>query len=110
MTEGWFKDDYLILFAEPEIAAASDRYAISEWLPGYEVVGLRSWGAFIVRNSSSQTYSVPTVAPERLHLLSFALPKDRFAFQPDERFNGKIKFYVQPIRFGGSPEIGENIT
>jgi hypothetical protein len=29
MTEGWFGDDYLILFDEAEVASASDRYSIS---------------------------------------------------------------------------------
>jgi hypothetical protein len=64
MTEGWFKDDYLILFVDSEIPAASQRYAISERLPDYQVVGLCGWDDFIVRDAKGQTYSVPTVGPD----------------------------------------------
>ena len=42
MDEGWFGNDYLILFAQWELRSASERYVISDWLPGYEVVGLSS--------------------------------------------------------------------
>jgi hypothetical protein len=34
MKEGWTGDDYLILFDESEIATATDRYALSQLLPG----------------------------------------------------------------------------
>jgi len=30
--------------------------------------------------------------------------------QPDERFRGKIKWYVKPIMFGGSPTAKENMA
>ena len=34
MHEGWYGDDYVIIFAESEIADFSDRYAVSIFLPG----------------------------------------------------------------------------
>jgi hypothetical protein len=61
MTEGWYGDDHLILFDEAELASASDRYAISELLPGYRVIGLRGWDDFILQDSTGRTYNVPTV-------------------------------------------------
>jgi hypothetical protein len=59
--EGWFGDDYLILFAGSELRAACKRYAISDWLPGYEVVGLKGWDDLIVRDAGFRTYSIPAV-------------------------------------------------
>ena len=59
--EGWFGDDYLILFSPAEIAVASESYALTEWLPGFELLGLRNWDDFIVRDSSGQVFVVPTV-------------------------------------------------
>jgi len=46
MTEGWFGDEHLILFDEAEVASASDRYGISQSLPGCRVIGLRDWDNF----------------------------------------------------------------
>jgi hypothetical protein len=48
MLEGWHDDDYLILFDESEVAAASDRCEVLRLLPGFKVLGLRSWDDFIV--------------------------------------------------------------
>jgi hypothetical protein len=110
MREGWHNDDYLILFDEPEIAAVSDRYQISRMLPGYKIVGLRSWDDFLVRDAAGHTYTIPAVVPDLRHRSPFALPNDQAVLQGDDRFAGKIKWYVKPILFGGSPDMGENLT
>jgi hypothetical protein len=49
MTEGWFGDEYLVSFNEAEIASASDRYSISRFIPGYQLIGLRGWDDLIVK-------------------------------------------------------------
>jgi hypothetical protein len=110
MREGWHKDDYLILFDEEEISAVSDRYAISQSLPGYQVVGMRGWDDFIVRDTAGRTYSLPTLVPDPRHLAPVVLPNDRTVLKSDDRFTGKIKWYVKPILFGGSPDPDENLT
>ncbi len=110
MREGWHNDDYLILFDEAEFAGASDRYHISEVLPGYRIVGLRGWEDFIVQDRAGQTYSVPVVAPDLRCLATFVPPNDRTLLKADDRFTGKIKWYVKPVVFGGSPDLGENLT
>ncbi len=110
MNEGWHGDDYLILFDESEIASASDRYAIAQSLPGFEVLGLRSWDDFIVRDPLGHTYSVPTVPANAQHLSPFSIPKDAPRLRSDERFRGKIKWYVKPIVFGGDPNLGGNVA
>ena len=63
MREGWLGDNYRILFDESEIPLVSERYAISNSLPGYQILGLLGWDDFIVRSSAGQAYSVPTVPP-----------------------------------------------
>ena len=110
MNEGWYGDDDLILFAEPEIREAGKRYAISEFLPGLQVVGLRGWDDFIVRDTDGRTYSVPTVPVELQYLKPFSLPDPALVPEPDERFRGKIKWYTKPVVFGGDPNFGDNMT
>jgi hypothetical protein len=99
----------LILFDRQEIAAASDGYAISQWLPGYDVTGLRGWDDFIPRDCAGQTYSVPTVPAVPQHLSAFTLPDSGVKLAPDPRFRNSIKWYVQPIVFGGDPKGGKNL-
>jgi hypothetical protein len=66
--EGWYGSDHLLLFNETEIASASDRYAVSQFLPGYKVIGLRCWDDFILEDASGARYCVPTVPTVAEHL------------------------------------------
>jgi hypothetical protein len=109
MREGWNSEDYLILFDEDEIRAASEKYSISTLLPGHEVVGLCGWDDFIVRDREGRISTVPTVPVDTKHLASFQLPESSGKLRTDERFLGKIKWYVKPIVFGGDPSHGENL-
>jgi hypothetical protein len=109
MTEGWHGEDYLVIFETSDVDAVSECYGISAQLPGYRIVGLRGWDDFIVRNSQGQTYTVPTVPLDSQYLKPFKLPEDISTLQSDERFTGKIKWYVKPVVFGGDPAIGENV-
>jgi len=110
MTEGWYGDDHLILFDEAEVASASDRYAISQFLPGYRVIGLRGWDDFILQDSMGSTYSVTTVPAVTEYLSPFTLPPAGSTPSPDDRFQGRIKWYVKPVAFGGDPTLGENVV
>jgi hypothetical protein len=109
MNEGWVGDDYLILFDESEVATMTERYAFSQFLPGYEVLGLRGWDHFIVRDSQGRTFSIPTVPLELKYLSPFAIPERMEDLRPDARFRGKIKWYLKPIVFGGDPGARENM-
>jgi len=109
MNEGWFGDDYLILFADSELDAAGDRYGISRWLPGYELLGLRGWDDLIVSDGAGQTYSIPAVPIDPAYLVPFSIPKKGAILEHDHRYAGKIKWYVKPIVLGGSPTDEENI-
>jgi hypothetical protein len=110
MNEGWLGEDYLILFDESEVAAASDRYEISQLLHGCQVIGLRGWDDFILQDSAGRTYSVPTVPTDPKYLSPFPLPEVGAKLIPDPRFSGRIKWYVMPTVFGGDPDIEKNLT
>jgi hypothetical protein len=98
MTEGWYGDDHLILFNEAEVSSASDRYAISQFLPGYRVIGLRGWDDFILQDSRGSTYSVTTVPAVAEYLSPYTLPPAGSSLSPDDRFQARIKL----VRKAGS--------
>ncbi len=107
MNEGWHDEDYLILFAPSEIESTTERYGLPKFLPGYEVVGLRGWDDLIVRDSAGQTYTVPSVPLDTRYMSPYSIPAGDLA--PEELLAGKIKWYVQPIAFGGDPELESNL-
>src|SRR5437660_7323047 len=107
MREGWVSDDYLILFDDSEVTAALERYSLS--LAGYEIVGLRNWDDFIIRDRNGNTYCVPTVPAIPEYVSTFSVP-DVGALQSDARFSGKIKWHVKPIVFGGDPQQEDNVA
>jgi hypothetical protein len=109
MNEGCVGDDYLILFDESEVATLSDLYTFSQFLPGFQVLGLRGWDDFIVRDSQGRTFSIPIVPSELKYLSPFAIPERTEDLRPDARFRGKIKWYLKPIVFGGDPSARENM-
>src|SRR5882757_863568 len=110
MREGWHGEDYLVLFDESELVAASERYDVSRLLPGFMVLGLRSWDDFIVRNAIGENYSVPTLPVDPQCLSAFSVPGHGTVLQPDGRFAREIKRYLKPIVFGGDAGVGENLV
>ncbi len=110
MIEGWHHDDYLVLFGEEELATASERYRIAQWLPGFTVVGLRGWDDFIVRDQEGRHFTVPTVPADPEHLVPFGTPARGADLRHDPRFTGRIKWYIKPVALGGDPQLGENLT
>lgn len=111
MIEGWHYEDYLIL-CENQVEAdqLADRYALSTFLPGYVLVGLKGWDDFIVSDSSGKTHTVPTVPLAATDLRPFSFGTSDFTLRADERLAGKIKWHVHPIVFGGDPSAEQNIA
>lgn len=107
MNEGWLKQEYLILFTASEIESITLHYGLPKFLPGYKVVGLRGWDDLIVRDSVGQTYTVPCVPLDTKYLAPYNIPAGDLT--PEELLSGKIKWYVQPIAFGGDPELESNL-
>jgi hypothetical protein len=110
MKEGWLNGDYLILLDEAEVAAFTAPYGIDRYLPGFSIVGLRGWDDFIVADQEGRRFTVPTVPLLESHLQPFESPVDASALRADARFIGKIKWYIQPVVFGGDPSPGDNLT
>jgi len=110
MVEGWHGDLYLILFEGPEVSSASLRYRVSEHLPGYDVVGLRGWDDLIVRDPAGGTFVIPVVPLDPQYLSPFQAPTSSVRLQSDDRFTGRVKWYIKPVVFGGDPDICENLT
>jgi hypothetical protein len=109
MREGWHGSDYLILFEGEEIPQASSRYDIAAALPGYHLLGLRGWDDFIVQNESGEVATVPTVPCDPQHLEAFAVQLNGLELRTDARVAGRIKWYLQPVVFGGDPSVGPNL-
>ena len=39
----------------------------------------------------------------------FQMPPSKINLERDDRFEGKIKWYVKPVIFDGDPNIGDNL-
>lgn len=111
MIQGWHNKGYLILFDErDEASAMHDLYAIASVLPDFTLVGLMGWDDFILRDASGQLFTAPTVPLLRGHLRPLTSRVDPAKVRPDARFTDRIKWYVQPILFGGDPDSQQNMT
>lgn len=87
MTEGWHGDDYIIVFGHEEAFAISKACDLGSTLPGFSVLGLRSWQDFIVQDQAGATFTIPSVPLDARYLaeLNFPEPSD---LEPDARFVG----------------------
>lgn len=83
---------------------------MAKYLPGFEVVGIVGWDDLIVRDSDRNTYRVPSVPMHKKYLEPYSVPPNASDVENDDRFAGRVKWYVQPLVFGGSPSDDENMT
>jgi hypothetical protein len=109
MNEGWLGDKHFILFTETESQLASSRYAIGRLLPGFVIVGLRGWDDFLLRDTEGCFFTIPTVPLDRQYLEPTPPPNQSARLEADARFSGKIKWYRQPIVFGGDADSDDNM-
>jgi hypothetical protein len=108
MREGWNNGDYLIIFSEEESDAKTMEYGISDFLPGYRLVGLRGWDDFLVIDQHGVLFAVPTVPLSLEYLEAFELPPE-VSLEADDSYKGKVKWYEKPLIFGGDPNAEENL-
>lgn len=111
MKDGWFNQEYFSLYeTNEEATSATARYELPGYLPGFFVVGLKFWDDFILCDTEGRYYTVPTVPLAREELKAFSFPAEPLKLRADPKFAGKIKWYIQPIVFGGSPSTQENMA
>jgi hypothetical protein len=72
-------------------------------------IGSAGWDDFIVQDVAGRSYSIPTVPLDFQYLSPFNIPPNVNLVKA-ERFEGKVKWYVKPIGFGGDPKAEDNIT
>jgi hypothetical protein len=109
MTEGWEHEVYFLFFDDDESHRLTVSYGIQSHLPGYQLLGLRSWDDFIVADEDGQLFTVPCVPLAEQYVSRCAHLPQPASLVPDERFAGRIKWYVTPIIFGGDPQLGDNV-
>jgi hypothetical protein len=109
MKEGWLNNEYLILFEE-QSASLEKAYGFPELLPGFGLIGIRSWDDFLVQDERQDLFTVPTLPLMREHLAAYEFKQPLENLVPDERISGKIKWYVTPLVFGGEPTAEENTS
>ena len=110
MREGWSNDNYWSLSEDQaESERLTDIYGLADYLPDYIIVGLKGWDDFILCDHASQYFLVPTVPLVRTYIEPFRFPAEPMRLELDERFTNKIKWYVQPIVFGGDPTDESNM-
>jgi hypothetical protein len=106
--EGWCDRGYLQLFREESVLAMTDAYSLGAFLPGMVAIGLIGWDDLLVRDSAGLTWTVPTL-PMRSKYLENSVIDINSEVIPDRELTGKIKWYVSPLLFGGSPTDASNI-
>jgi hypothetical protein len=109
MIEGWYVNDYLILFDEPESEQLTEGYRVRQYLPELTVVGILGWDDFILRDQAGQLFRAPTVPLLQKYVDELEQIPDASRLTPDVRFSGKIKWYTKPVVFGGDPRSEENM-
>jgi len=63
----------------------------------------------MVTDSVGKVFTVPTVPMIERYLQPCVLPVT-LSLALDERFQGKIKWYIKPIVFGGDPNAEDNLS
>lgn len=111
MKDGWFNDEYFALYeSQQEAAGATGRYGLSAYLPSLFIIGLKFWDDFILCDTEGKYYTVPTVPLTREYTQPYPFPAESLKLRSDAKLAGKIKWYIQPIVFGGSPSDQKNIA
>ena len=111
MITGWLDRDYLTLFDDQiEAIQKTQEYGITDVIANFTLIGLISWDDFILKDKNGAIFSVPTVPLDQQFLKPINLVIDQTKIKADSSIQDKIKWYIQPIVFGGSPTSNENIA
>lgn len=64
----------------------------------------------MAESGTDKLFRVPTVPLRIEEKAEWVTSGDWISLKSDGRFQGRIKWYVQPIVFGGDPKPGKNIV
>jgi len=88
MKDGWHNDEYFALYENrAEAEAATERYRLANYLPGYLIVGLKFWDDFILCDSEDKYYTVPTVPLVREELRASSFPTESLKLRADTKLS-----------------------
>jgi hypothetical protein len=111
MKDGWYNEEYFSLAeSQQEAMQLTAEYGIPESLPGYFFIGLIGWDNFILSSDDGSYFRVPTVPLVYEELEPYQFPGEKIRMEFDPRLNGKVKWYITPLIFGGSPTDKKNMT
>ena len=108
MIEGWAKEEYFSLFDEEESKKLTSKYEIDKMLPGFFLIGIIGWDDFLLFKEG-QLFRCPTVPATLEYVEKLDQMKMPNELQIDEKLKAKIKWYIKPLVFGGSPTEESNI-
>ena len=109
MTEGWHGDEYLVLLSDDEVAPMTSQYELGNFLPGFQLVGLRGWDDFIVRDGHGKLFTAQTIPLDAQNLKPLETSIDTRSIRPDDQLSGRVKWYIKPLIFGGDPQAKDNM-
>lgn len=107
--EGWFDEQYFILFSPDEYEKAGSLYRLSEEIGPALVVGMRGWDDLLIRGADGESFSVPML-PMSQSLIARCSISGHEDLEPDPGVEGRYRWYVKPLLFGGDPACSSNIT
>ncbi|MBU1218771.1 hypothetical protein KKF34_12305 [Myxococcota bacterium] len=111
MKDGWYNEEYYSLAeSQQEAMQLTAEYGISESLPGYFFIGLIGWDDFILSSEDGNYFRVPTVPLAHEYLKPYQFPVEKIRMEIDPRFTEKVKWYITPLIFGGSPTDEKNMA
>ena len=110
MTEGWHDKDYVQLFDEADVYRLTQAYRFPPSMIDYRVIGLIGWDDFILKKYDGSVAQIPTVPLDFEYLRPLPLSIENAKILPDSRFVGKIKWYIQPLVFGGDATSEKNMA
>ncbi len=76
----------------------------------YTVSAIVGWDDFLLADHAGRYWRVPTVPLAQKYLEQHRQVHELNQFESDDRYAGKIKWYIHPIVFGGDPASEENMA
>ena len=106
--EGWLSKNYYILFSQTEKDLYWDKHNLKQYLPNYDVFGLFNWDYFMINQSNKLYAIIPTVPLLDKYITKFIYKNRSMLLTQDPTIKGKVKWYKNPLVFGGNPNDKEN--